>query len=107
MISVEPPPTSTTPTLPSTGMAERFGRADEGEPPLLLLAEDLDRDPGGLADRRRDRLAVAGLADGGGRDRADLLGAELLGEPHLGRDDLGDLVDLLGGRSRRRRRAPC
>ena len=34
-------------------VAERLGRADEGEPALLLLAEDLDRDPGGLADRRR------------------------------------------------------
>ena len=30
---------------------ERLGRADEGEPPLLLLAEDVDRDAGSLADR--------------------------------------------------------
>ena len=33
-------------------VAERLGRADEGEPPLLLVAEHLDRDAGGLADRR-------------------------------------------------------
>ena len=37
-------------------MAERFRRADEGEPTLLLLAEDVDRDSGRLADRPRDLL---------------------------------------------------
>ena len=30
-------------------VAERLGRADEGEPALLLLAEDLDLEPGRLA----------------------------------------------------------
>ena len=52
--------------------------------------------PGGRADRRRRLLAVARLAHGGGRHRPDLLGAELPRQPHLGRDDLGHLLDLLG-----------
>ena len=76
-------------------MPKRLGRADEGEPPLLLVAEDLDRHSGRLADRLRHRLAVGSLADRGGRNRADLLGAQLLRQPHLGRDDLADFVDLL------------
>ena len=88
-------------------VAERLGRADEGEPPLLLVAEDLDRDAGGRGDRLRHLLAVAGLAHGRGGDGADRLRAELAGQPHLGRDDLADLVDL----RRRDRpvadRAPC
>ena len=59
-------------------VAEGLGRADEGEPPLLLLAEDVDRDPGGLGDRlRRPRSPLRRLADRRGGDRADRLGAEL------------------------------
>ena len=75
---------------------EGLGRADEGEPSLLLLAEDLDLDPGGLADLLRRLLAVARLAHRGGRDRADRLGAELTRQADLGGDHLGDFLDLLG-----------
>ncbi len=42
-------------------------------------------------------LAVARLADRRRGDDPDRLGAELVGEPDLGRDDVGDLGDLLGG----------
>ena len=45
----------------------------------------------------RRLVAVLGLADRRRGDDPDRLGAELLGEPHLGRDDLGDLGDLLVG----------
>ena len=43
-------------------MAESLRRADEGKPALLVLAEDLDREPGGGADRLGDLLAVRCLA---------------------------------------------
>ena len=78
-------------------MAERLGRADEREPALLLLAQDLDRQPGGLGDLLRRLLGVLGLADRRGGDDPDRLRPELLGEPHLGGDDLGELGDLLVG----------
>ncbi len=94
--SVEPPPTSTTPTLPSTGWPEGLGRADEGESPLLLVAQHVDRDAGRIADRGRDLAAVGGLAHGRRRHRAYLLGAQLSRQAHLGGDDLADFVDLRG-----------
>ena len=77
-------------------MAERLGRADERQPPLLLLGQDVDRHPGRLGDQLRRLLGVLGLANRGGGDDPDRLGAELLGEPHLGGDHLGELGDLLG-----------
>ena len=96
MTSVEPPPTSTTADLALDRMAEGLGGADERQAPLLVLAEDLDVDAGHAVDLGHDLVAVCRLADRRGGDRADRLGAELLSEPDLGRDHLGDLVDLLG-----------
>ena len=81
--------------LPFDRMTERLGRAEEGEPTLLLLAEHLDLDPGGLRDLGDDLAPVLGLADRRRRDDADRLGAELLGEAELRRHRLGDLGDLL------------
>ena len=78
-------------------VAERLRRAEEGEPALLLVAEDLDRQAGEAADLLRRLVAVLGLADRGGGDDPDRLGAELVGEPDLSRDDVGDLGDLLVG----------
>ena len=54
-------------------VVERAGRADEREPRLLLVAEDLDLDAGSLGDRARELLLVGGLADRGRRDRANRL----------------------------------
>ena len=53
--------------------------------------------PAVLLDRLHDLVAVLGLADRGRGDDLDHLGAHLLGQPHLGGDDLGDLGDLLVG----------
>ena len=92
---------------PVDRVAERLGRADEGEPPLLLLAEDLDRDAGVLADLLGDSGAVARLAHRGGRHRADRLRAKLPREPHLGGDDLGDLVRPSRPESPPNRESPC
>ena len=55
---------------PLDRMAERLGRADEGEPPLLLLAEDVDRHAGLLADRCATAFAVGRLAHRRRRDRS-------------------------------------
>jgi hypothetical protein len=76
-------------------MAERLGRADEGEPPLLLVAQHLDPDPGCIADRRRHLVAIGCLTHSRRRHRANLLSAQLFGQPHLGGDDLADFVGLL------------
>ena len=62
---------------------------------LLLLGEDLHRDPRRPADRRGDRVGVARLANRGGGNCADRFGAELTSETNLGGDDLGNLGDLL------------
>ena len=78
------------------GMAERLGRADEGEPPLLLLGEDLDRDAGVSADLLGDGGTVARFAHRGGRHGADRLRPELARQANLGRHDLPHLVRLLG-----------
>ena len=78
-------------------VAERLGRAEEREAALILVVEDLDVDRGDLLDLLDDLLAVVRLADRRGRHGLDRLGAELLGEPHLGGDDVGDLGDLLRG----------
>ena len=80
------------PDLALDRVPERLGGADEGQPSLLLLAQDLDLDAGDLGDRVDDLVAVRGLADRRRGDGPDRLGAELLGEPDLGGDDLGDLV---------------
>ena len=64
-------------------MAERLGRADEGQAALLLLGEDLDLDAGDLLDLLHGLLAVLGVADRRRRNGADRLGAELLGELDL------------------------
>ena len=98
---------STTPISPSAGMAQRLGGAEEGEPALLLLGQDLDRDPGRRADRLGDLLAVARLAHRGGGDGADLFGPELLRQPHLGGDDLAHFLDFLRRRSAPSRQRPC
>ena len=93
--SVEPPPTSTTPIRPSTGWPRVLVAPMKESLPSSSSLQHVDPHPGRLADRRRHRLAVAGLADRRGRDRADLLGAELAGQPHLGGHHLADLIDLL------------
>ncbi len=80
-------------------VAEGLRGADEGQPPLLLAAEDLDREARLLGHPRGDLLAVGRLADRRGRDRADRLGAELAGEADLSGDDLRYLGRLpLGDR---------
>ena len=76
-------------------MIECAGRADEREPRLLFVAEDLDGDAGVIGDRARELLLIGGLADRRRGDRANRVGTELAREPHLGGDDLGDLGDLL------------
>jgi hypothetical protein len=75
-------------------VTQALGRAEEGEPALLLVAEDVDRDPGGLADLARRLLAVARLADRSRRNRPDRLRSELASEPHLRRHQLRNLLDL-------------
>ena len=95
-ISVEPPPTSTTATSPARDMSRGPHRPDEGEPPLLLLAQYLDRQAAGARHLVDHLLAVGGLPHCGCRDDADRVGIELLGEPHLRRDGLRDLLHLLG-----------
>ena len=106
--SVEPPPTSTTPISPSTGWPSALvAPMKESRPSSSSLRiSTVDARP----PRRSPRatcVAVARLAHRRGRDGADRLGAELARQPHLGRDHLADLVDLLRRRSRRQRRAPC
>src|ERR1700712_1663367 len=65
-------------------VSEGLGGADEGEPALLLVAEDLALYPGGLADLLRSLLTVRRLPHRSCRDGTDHLGAELTGEPNLG-----------------------
>ena len=96
MISEEPPPTSTTPISPSTGWPRPLVAPMKASRALVVLAEDVDRKAGRRLDLGRDLLAVLGLADRGRRDDPDRLGAELLSEPNLGGDDVGDLGDLAG-----------
>src|SRR6478672_3908286 len=78
-------------------MSQRLGRAEEGESALLLLGKDLDRDARRSANRLGRLLAVLRLADRRGRDGADLLRPQLLGQSHLGRNDLADFADFLLG----------
>jgi hypothetical protein len=78
-------------------MPQRLRGAEEGEPALLLLGEDLDRDPGGGTDLLGRFPPVLCLADRRGGDGADLLRAELLSEPHLGGDNLANFLDFLLG----------
>ena len=94
--SVEPPPTSTTPTVPSTGW------------PRVLVAPMKERRPSSSSLRTSTSTPAASpislaacsplarLAHRGGGDRADRLGAELARQADLGGDDLGDLLDLVG-----------
>ena len=74
--SVEPPPMSTT----RVGSRRRVlgGRAEIGEPRLLLAVEDPGREREALAQLGDEGAAVLGVADGAGRDRVDRLGPELL-----------------------------
>ena len=59
-------------SCPSTGWPSVLVAPMKESLPSSSLAEDLDLDPGGRADRRRHLVAVGGLAHRRGRDRADL-----------------------------------
>ena len=89
-ISEEEPPTSTQRCRRPAGGRAPSG-ADEGEPRLLLVAEDLDRDAAAPRRRLARIVLVGGLPDRGGRDDADRGGSQLPRELHLGRHDLDDL----------------
>ena len=56
--SVEPPPTSTTATVPSGGSLVAPQRAGEGERGLLVAVEHLDLEAGGVAQRHEHGVAV-------------------------------------------------
>ena len=90
-ISVEPPPTSTTASVPARRRVERPRRAVEGEPRLVLAAEDVGLHPGALPQRtRRDRPPLAARADRGRGHDAEPLAAVLVRGPALLGDDLRD-----------------
>jgi hypothetical protein len=91
--SVEPPPTSTTPIVPSTGWPSVLvAPMKESLPSSSSLRISI----GTPADPGRRLGAVVRLAHGGGRYRANLLRTQLTGQPHLGGDDVADLLHLLG-----------
>src|SRR3954451_9606576 len=77
-------------------MAQRLRCADEGEAPLLVLAQDLHVHPRNPVDLGNDLSAVGGLADCGRRHGPGRLGADLLGEAQLRGNHVGDLIDLRG-----------
>ena len=97
MISLEPPPTSTTPMSPLTGWPRVFVAPTNASRPSSCSERISISTPAISRDLAHRLLAVAGLADRRGRDGPDRLGAELLGEPDLGRHDLAHLGDLLRG----------
>ena len=92
-ISSEPPPMSKT-DEPAGRPAEPAAYGEEGQPRLVLAGEHVDRA------RRcarwtcsRTVVAVAGVADRGGREAEDVLAALVLGDPQrLGREG-GERVD--------------
>ena len=81
---------------------ERVRRAVEGEPRLVLPAEDVGGDPGPRADGVHERGPVRGAPDGGRGDHAQALAALLLRGRALLRDDLRD-----GGERRLGGIRPC
>ena len=75
--SEEPPPTSTTATVPSTGWPSDLVAPRKASRPSSSSLSTSTSTPGLLLDRLHDLVAVLGLADRGGGDDLDHLGAQL------------------------------
>src|SRR5205085_913867 len=75
--------------------SERARRAQEREPCLFLVGEDLRGHAGRLLYRPDELLAVRGVADGGRRHDPQALDPDLARVADLSRNDLGLLRDLL------------
>ena len=97
-ISVEPPPTSITAIVPSTGVVSvRVAPTKASRASSSPESTVIGMPARGLHGRGELVLAVGGAADRGGGDGHDLLGADLARDPRLGGHDLRGLGDLLGG----------
>ena len=95
IISVEPPPTSTTPIRPSTGWPRALVAPMKASRPSSssLSTSTLTPAASPIAAPPRRRWRPRGPPRW---RRRGSLGPELARQPHLGGDDLADLLDLLG-----------
>ena len=94
--SVEPPPTSTTATLPA-GQSGSGDGAGEGELTLFVRREDAHRRASGRQERAHELVAVGALATRGGDDHLDCRRAEAARRVDEARHALGGLVDARRG----------
>ena len=94
--SVEPPPTSTTATLPA-GQSGSGDGAGERELTLFVRREDAHRRASGRQERAHELVAVGALATRRGDDHLDRRCAEAARRVDEARHALGGLVDARRG----------